>query len=306
MIRIAWHVTLAPFLVALACLPVLSGCRSTAVGSPTPHAGQAELLQAGSGNTVTLEEAAQAALLCDVIFLGELHDNDAGHAFYAALSNRILELAEEQGRPVTLAMEMFERDTQDLLDGYLAGQLSEEEFLAQARPWPNYKDHYRPLVEQFRAAGRPVLAANIPRRVASRIGREGLEAGRASVFAAHAVHTGPGEYKRRFFETMAAMAGHGAGMPVTSLERMFAAQASKDDTMAESIAEHLQQAGDPLPLVLVACGRFHSDYGLGTAERLRARLPELDLLVFSMSPRADAQAELAEQPPAGRYILAVD
>jgi uncharacterized iron-regulated protein len=263
-------------------------------------------LAAGSGAAVGLDTVAQSALEHDVLFLGELHDNDAGHAYYAALSARILDLAAEQGRPVTLAMEMFERDTQDLLDGYLAGKISEAEFLEGARPWPNYQPHYRPLVEQFRAAGRPVLAANIPRRVASRIGREGLDAGRNSVFAAHAVNVNEGEYKRRFFETMAAMAGHGAGMPASAVERMYAAQASKDDTMAESIVEHLRQSGQSRPLVLVACGRYHSDYGLGTAERLQWRLPGLKLLIVSMSPRAEADAEIAASPAPGHYILAVD
>ncbi len=295
-----------PTRILIAALLMVSACRSPGAGSGGDLSGT-ELLCAGPDGgprEVGLAEAAERVLASDVAFLGELHDNQAGHDFYAALAERVLELAAERGRPVSLSLEMFERDTQDLLDGYLAGRLTEQEFLSKARPWPDYARHYRPLVEAFRRAGGAVIAANVPRRVAARIGREGLESGRGSVFAAHGVDVQDGEYKRRFMETMSAMAGHGMAMSTASLERFYAAQAVKDDTMAESIAEHLAAAPEG-SLVLHACGRFHSDYGLGTVERLLARRPDLEVLVFSMSPKADAVAELTGTPPSGDFVLSV-
>jgi uncharacterized iron-regulated protein len=287
-------------------LLLLCACRGPGAAAGGDLSGT-QLLGAGPDGAprrVELAEAAERILASDVAFLGELHDNQAGHDFYAALAERVLELAAEHDRPVSLSLEMFERDSQDLLDGYLAGRLTEEQFLAAARPWPDYARHYRPLVEAFRRAGGAVIAANVPRRVAARIGREGFESGRGSVFAAHGVDLREGEYKRRFMETMSAMAGHGMAMSAASLERFYAAQVVKDDTMAESIAEHLAGAPEGT-LVLHACGRFHSDYGLGTVERLTARRPDLEVLVFSMSPRADAVADLSGTPPTGDFVLSV-
>lgn len=295
-----------PTLFAIAGLLLLCACRSPG-SAPSADGSGVLLLRAAADGTpakATLEQAAERILRSDVAFFGELHDNQAGHDFYAALAERVLALARERGRPVCLSLEMFERDTQDLIDGYLAGRLTEQEFLAQARPWPDYARHYRPLVEAFRRAGGAVLAANVPRRVAARIGREGLESGRGSVFAAHGVDLRDGEYKRRFFDTMSAMAGHGMAMSPASLERFYAAQAVKDDTMAESIAEHLDRAPAGT-LVLHACGRFHSDYGLGTVERLAARRPELEFVVFSMSPRDSAAADLTGTPPTAEFVLSV-
>jgi hypothetical protein len=53
--------------------------------------------------------------------------------------------------PVVVAMEMFERDVQGVLDQYLAGTITEEQFLKASRPWPRFATDYRPLVEFARA-----------------------------------------------------------------------------------------------------------------------------------------------------------
>src|SRR5215510_10825436 len=79
----------------------------------------------------------------DVAFVGEQHNDPATHRIERA----ILEGLARRRENVIVAMEMFERDTQPSLDDYLAGRLSEEEFLKASRPWPNYQTDYRPLIE---------------------------------------------------------------------------------------------------------------------------------------------------------------
>ena len=58
-----------------------------------------------------------------------------------------------------MTLEMFERDVQPLLDQYLAGNISEKNFLDGARPWDRYTTDYRPMVELARVHGWPVIAA---------------------------------------------------------------------------------------------------------------------------------------------------
>ena len=84
----------------------------------------------------------------DVVFVGEQHDDPNTHRLEAA----ILDGLRRRGVPVTLSLEMFERDTQAGLDSYLAGGIAEEEFLKTSRPWPRYATDYRPLVEMAKGA----------------------------------------------------------------------------------------------------------------------------------------------------------
>ena len=66
---------------------------------------------------------------------------------------------------VVLSLEQFERDAQPALDDYLAGRIDEAAFLAKARPWGNYREAYRPLIEFCKARGLPVVAAIWLKRV---------------------------------------------------------------------------------------------------------------------------------------------
>src|SRR5690606_25149659 len=108
-------------------------------------------------------------------------------------------------------------------------------------------------VQAARAAGVPVLAANVPRRIAARVARNGSQAleqmsDEERAWVARELRDEPGEYRERFDEVMRQMAGghggggHGGGGdhgPAPRFDQMFAAQALKDDTMAESIVDFL-------------------------------------------------------------------
>ena len=119
--------------------------------------------------------------------------------------------------------------------------------------------------------------------------RGGSEEG--EVWAAATVDASPGEYRDRFD---AVMSGHG-GVDEEVMDRFFAAQCIKDDTMAESIARRIACApGDP-PVVIHWNGRFHSDFGLGTVERLRSRQPDLNIAVVSMLTDVQLSRPLAEE-----------
>jgi uncharacterized iron-regulated protein len=217
----------------------------------------------------------------DVVFLGEYHDDDASHRTQL----RVLEaLAPEREGHFALAMEQFERDVQTVLDSYLAGDISEEQFLADSRPWPNYPEHYKPLIEYCREQGIPVRAGNIPRRYASIVSKEGLDTLYTSIteeerpWIALATLNEQNAYYDNFIE---AMGGHGS-MPEDKMTMFYRAQCIKDDTMAESIAE-IREA-DPEAQVLHINGSFHSDYGLGTAERLLARRADDKVLTVALRP----------------------
>ncbi|HUF28431.1 MAG TPA: ChaN family lipoprotein [Gemmatimonadaceae bacterium] len=259
----------------------------------------------------TREEIVPRAMLerlarADMVVFGEQHDDAETHRAQLLL----LEAIGRLGRPVVLSLEMFERDVQPVLDDHLAGRIAESELVARSRPWPRYATDYRPLVELARSRGWPVVAANVPRPIASAVGRVGLAAldtlspaGR--LHAAREVACPEDDYRARFLEQMRSHSpGSGPAplpgdtLPTAVAERFYLAQCVKDETMAESIVEAWRRAPSGV-IVFHVTGAFHSDYAQGTVDRVRRREPGAALVVVTAVPVRDpAMAPVA--PHGGR------
>ena len=228
----------------------------------------------------------------DVVLVGEQHDDPNTHRLESALLEGLL----RRHVPVTLSLEMFERDVQPALDGYLAGRQSEAVFLADARPWPRYATDYRALVELARRESWPVVAANVPRTYASAIAKNGLPALEAlpaadRQFAAKEVVCPEDAYFARFAATMGEHPGpeQGSGASAdaarrATIERYYQSQCVKDETMAEAIAGAVERRPGGAGLVVHVTGAFHADFGTGTAERVRRRLPARRMAIVSVLP----------------------
>ncbi len=238
----------------------------------------------------TVVKAAETLSGYDVVFVGEAHRHPGNHLAEMALFRAI----HERVGAVTLSMEQFERDVQAVVDEYLAGKIGETPFIDKSRAWDNYATSYRPLVEYAKEHHLPVVAANAPEMVVRCVGREG-PAFLARMkpeqrgWAAAALHLENGPYRDKFLGFVGGDAGHGgdpgadkaatARPPSESALRSFAAQVTRDDTMAESIAHHLQ--ANPGRKVIHINGAFHSDSFLGTVERLKLRMPGLKIAVVN-------------------------
>jgi uncharacterized iron-regulated protein len=234
----------------------------------------------------------------DVVFVGEQHDDPNTHRLEAA----ILDGLRRRGSTLVVSLEMFERDVQPLLDAYLAGQIPEGEFLKAARPWPRYESDYRPLVELAKTHGWPVVAANVPRRMASDVSRSGIGTldGLPSADRVHAARDLNCPHDAYFDRFAAAMNSHPApGADKLSAterrdltERYYMSQCVKDETMAESIAASFERAtsGGRRGTVVHFNGAFHSDFGTGTVERTRRRLSGRRVAVVSVLPVSDLDA----------------
>lgn len=246
--------------------------------APPPPAGPAggapRVYASAEGRFVSWPEMVERLATADVVFVGEQHDDSVAHR----LERR---LVEDLGaaRPVVVAMEMFERDVQPLLDRYLAGAATEEEMLAGTRPWRNYAPDYRPVVELARGRGWPVVASNVPRRLASAVARGGLDtlrvlAGEERAFAAAELDCPEDAYFRRFTAEM----GEHPGMTPAAMLRIYHAQCVKDETMAEAVAATLR----PGAVTVHLNGAFHSDHRMGIVPRLQRRRPGVRIAVVSL------------------------
>jgi uncharacterized iron-regulated protein len=243
-----------------------------------------------TGKFVDFEQLLAAIGRDDVVFVGEQHDDPNTHRLEVA----VLEGLQRRRLAPIVSLEMFERDVQPELDKYLIGAIAEEELLKASRPWPRYATDYRPLIELAKQSGWTVTAANVPRRIASLVSKSGKdtiaglsEADRA--LTARELACPADEYFRRFTESMGS---HPSGAQTDDekramTERFYWAQCLKDETMAESITGAWNTRAPGRGPIVHYNGAFHSDFGLGTAERVRRRLPGKRVLVVSVLPVAD-------------------
>jgi len=245
----------------------------------------------------------------DVVFVGEQHDDPNTHRLELAVLEGLL----RRRQPIVIAMEMFERDVQPVLDQYLAGTITEEQFLKDARPWPRYATDYKPIVEFARAHHIAVIGTNVPRRIASDVSKNGMGSidalGADRALAARDLPCPvAGVYYDRFLE---AMGGHPAPTDPKAADtrakndRFYFAQCVKDETMGESLARTFEQHSAEHATVVHFNGAFHSDFAQGTAAAATRRMPGRRIAVVTVLPVEDLDRETPDdkQLKLGDYLV---
>jgi uncharacterized iron-regulated protein len=183
-----------------------------------------------------------------------------------------------QARPVALALEFFEADTQGALDDYLAGRIDEAEFRQRSGRDERYDASHRPLIELCKEAGIPVIAANAPRPLVTAYRKSKLDYSdylaslteEERALLPRSSVPPDDEFKRRFMELMGPKRG----------PSFYRSMALWNDAMAESIAEFRASHSDHRVLLIV--GEFHVAAHLGTMKEFVARRPEDRTKVLSM------------------------
>ncbi len=262
------------------------------------------VLAGDSDERVPFDELIEELAASDAVFLGEQHTDETTHRFQRAVYERLL--AAKEGK-VVLALEMFDRDVQGDLNRYLAGEIDEAAFLQAARPWSNYQEAYRPLIEKAKEAGAPVVAANFPAPLRTQVAMGGAEA----VAALDADQRGqtPREYLPNspdyWKRVDNAIRSHAGMMTAESDdERLYSVQSLWDNAMGEACADALDNHPDHL--VLHINGGFHSAYGDGAVAQLRKRKPEAKVQTVAIIPATNPSTYRRTGKPAADYEAIVE
>lgn len=281
---------------------LLSLTSLTAVAAPPPItqpvANCGELGQwlepgAGSARAYPAPALLERLLAQQVVLLGETHDRADDHRWQLDTL-----VALRQGRPeLAIGFEMFPRRLQPVLDRWVAGELSEAEFLEQAewkKVWGYDAELYLPLFRFAREHRLPMLALNVDRGLVREVGargwdavpesdRQGVgraappsEAYRASLKAVFGSHAEPQQDAGRF-------------------DYFVDAQVLWDRAMAEGIADHLRRR--PQDLVVGILGAGHVQFGHGVPHQLDA---------LGVRRHASLMTWLGDQPCAGLSAGLVD
>jgi uncharacterized iron-regulated protein len=136
-----------------------------------PSFSQPRILELEGGQEITFTELIANLEETRVIFMGELHDHPGHHQAQLAVIQALL----DAGQEVTIGLEMFQRDDQEILDRWVAGELSREEMEeAYHRNW-QWWPLYQPLFEVARREGNQMLALNVSREITAQVAREGFD-----------------------------------------------------------------------------------------------------------------------------------
>jgi uncharacterized iron-regulated protein len=206
-----------------------------------------------------------------VVYLGEYHTIQRHHD----LQRQIFTDLARRGKPLVLGLEQLDSFQQPIVDRYNRGEIGFDQ-LAEAvqwsRQWTGYAQ-YRPIVEAAQKFKVPVLALNARAETIHQIARRGgvdqLDPKARAELPKDMQLDDPVYSKLLGLKMMV----HAAANPRT-LRPMIEAQISRDETMASTLCSFLTSPAGQGRSAIVLCGTGHVAYGLGTAARVRRRLPQ--------------------------------
>lgn len=260
-------IRLALAFLLLALLP-LQGCASEAAPPSRPCAQPgAWISHDDSGDVRQADPLALLERLAtkQVVLLGETHDSAEDHRWQL---HTLAQLHAHRPR-LAIGFEMFPRRLQPVLDRWVAGELSEAEFLRETdwnRVWGFDARLYLPLFHYARMNRLPMLALNVERSLVSAVdasGWDGVPEAQREGLTRPAVP--PEGYRKMLRQVFSHHAGK--KRDDAAFERFVQAQATWDRAMAEAIATHLKR--EPDALVVGILGSGHVRFGHGVAHQLK-------------------------------------
>jgi len=261
---------------------------------------QAYQIYDAKGNASKYDKLLREAARADVILFGELHNNPIAHWLQYELTK---DLHEQDKKQLVLGAEMFEADNQLILDEYLTDFVSAKNFEKETRLWPNYSTDYKPLVNYAKAHKLPFVATNIPRRYASMVFKQGIDALEGlSETAKQYIAPLPIEvdvslpgYKAMLDMNMG---GHGGPEMANNLPH---AQAVKDATMAHFISKNWQRG----QLFMHYNGAYHSNNYEGIVWYLKKYAPKLKVLTIATTEQADISSLNQDMLNSANFVLCI-
>ncbi len=212
------------------------------------------------------------AAASEVGLIGGQHDVEGHHRWQM----QVLAALHAQRPDLVIGFEMFPRRVQPVLDRWVSGQLSTQEFFAQAeweKVWNFPPQLYLPLFEFARINRIPMVALNVDQKLIRAISEKGGQAVPVAERDGVGRAASPPAAYREFLREMhlAHLAGRSqAPGRQGSFENFLDAQLTWDRAMAEALARRVAPADSPQrPLVLGIMGSGHIRFGHGVAHQLR-------------------------------------
>ncbi|MFT5644229.1 MAG: putative iron-regulated protein [Janthinobacterium sp.] len=273
---------LRPLLFACATVIAVAGAThavaATLPGGPaclspaTWHIAEGERLRATGARSILLAMAER-----DVVLLGEWHNEDDHHRWQLQTLAALATLRPD----IVIGFEMFPRRLQPVLERWVAGELTTDQFILQsewATVWSMPFELYLPLFQFARINRIPMLALNVDSKLTRAVARGGWDS------VPHLEREGVGRaaapssaYRAFLFDIYSEHAQHtsnegSARERASAFTHFVESQTTWDRAMAEALAGRLlatKPAGGNQPLMVGIIGSGHLNHGYGVPHQLR-------------------------------------
>jgi len=222
---------------------------------------QKQVFSVAGQKTVGYTEMLDALAHSQVVFIGESHDNQAHHQ----MQLDVIKALHGSGAPLAVGFEMFTAKNQAILDAWVAGGISQEEFIKVYYdnwnfPWPLYRD----ILMYVRDNKIPAVGLNIEPAISRKVAQSGFSSLTKEEIEKLPPDIGCSVDKQYmdFIRRAHAMHGH------ENKNFLFFCQAQIlwDQVMARNIVNYLQK--NPGKTVVVIAGRGHA-WKRGIPEQIR-------------------------------------
>ncbi|HMK65180.1 MAG TPA: ChaN family lipoprotein [Thermodesulfobacteriota bacterium] len=228
-----------------------------------------DIIETATGSLLSFEEMLQNLTRSSIIYAGEVHSSPEDHRIQLS----ILKGLYGQDPSLVLAMEMFPREVQPLLDQYSEGRLTEGEFLQKVnweKNWGFPFDLYRGILHWARARKLKIIGLNAPKEVVEQVAKGGLNSlSPTDRDRLAAEFHPPSQEQREYLEQH--FARHPRGT-IKDFETFFQAQRAWEETMAETLARAAPSLTSSQH-ILVLIGKGHMAFNWGVPRLTLLRIP---------------------------------
>lgn len=222
-----------------------------------------------------------------LIFIGEQHTKFSHHINQL----NIIKALHKKGKKITIALEMFQRSFQPVLDNYIARKIDEKTFLEKSeyfKRWGFDYLHYKPIIDYAKKHTLPLIALNLEEEITKKISKEGLSSltKEEEKKIPQDLSFSDKAYHKRLMEVFNDPY-HVAAMPNSHRmypSRLYQSQILWDETMAETIAEYIKSHPDQTVVVIVGSGHLKNYSGI--PKRVKRRI-DVDMSVILQDYQAD-------------------
>jgi uncharacterized iron-regulated protein len=213
---------------------------------------------------MSLEDIINKIATKKIIYIGEVHDQYAHHLVQLDIINAI----HKKNPRITIAMEMFARTYQPIIDNYINGEINEKEFLKESRYFKTWGFNYylyRDIILFAKTNNIPIIALNIERAIINKVSKSGLASltDEEKELIPNDLDLSNIEYSKRLKEIFL----EHPNKDEKRFDFFFESQILWDEYMAESISAYIEDYIDRQ--IIVLAGNGHLEYGSGIPSRVK-------------------------------------
>ena len=194
-----------------------------------------------------------------IVMVGESHTNQ----LYHDVELEVIKGLVEAGKPVVLALEMYNPKQDEALAKWSSGNTDPNTFMEQTDflvTWGHNYRYYKAIFDYAREKHIPIYGANIEKQYTSKIGRSGVSSlTEEEIKAIPEIDTANIEHK---FLIKVLMQGMDATMP-DQFNNMYPAQSLWDVAMGEGAIRTAQKHPDATVVLLAGSGHVIYNIGIG-------------------------------------------